>query len=558
MKEHWQARSTTPIDPDRPIESLLRARNRSINELDLGLSAIVPVRQLDGVETLAARLLDAIESKQLIAVVGDFDCDGATASVVLCKAIAAAGGIVTSIIPSRIAHGYGLSPTVVDAALASGATLIVTVDNGVSAHAGVAHAQNHGVDVLITDHHLPGLTLPPALMVNPNGPHGRFPSRALAGVGVAFYVAVELSRQAQERRLRSLDCRSLLPLVALGTVADLVPLDTNNLILVQAGVRRIRDGRGGPGIEALCRASGIAPDDVTTQDLAFSLAPRINAAGRLAEMSLGVSCLGADNVVFAQDAALALSAKNAERRAIQADGEILIQADAERQADAPAIVVWSPALHEGVVGIIAGRIRERFQKPAVVFAVRADGSAKGSARSVTSVHLRDALATVHARHPSILQAFGGHAAAAGMTVAGAALPEFADAFSAVIGEQLSQLPNPQNQLQHDGSLPGRLMTIEFARQLERVPWGQALPPPHFLDSFDVFAVREMQGGHLRLRLQSDHRVVVTAVWFNAGHAVHPGNRLTAVYTPRVNRYGGQESLQLIITDACPSAAVFPR
>jgi len=539
LPAHWQPRSASSIDTSDPLGWLLSSRGRSTAELQIGLSDLLPVRSLEGVTEVAGRLLDLAHSGNRIAVVGDFDCDGATASVVLLKALRAIGADVFSIIPSRIAHGYGLSPAVSEAAQRAGATVLVTVDNGVSAHAGIARARALGVEVLITDHHLPGDMAPDAPMINPNGRGSSFPSRALAGVGVAFYLALEIGRQAAERGRGFADHRQLLGLVAVGTIADLVPVDRNNLLLINAGLRQIRAGRAGPGIEALCRASNIDAAALTSTDIAFSIAPRINAAGRLAEMSLGISCLDADDHVQAQHAALALTSKNAERRLIQADGEALVLDEAAAQSDRAAIVVWSNQLHEGVVGIIAGRLREKFHRPCIVFAVRDDGIAKGSARSVPGVHLRDALAHLDASHPGMLRAFGGHAAAAGLTVEAADLPAVREASIKAIEAAMQRDPAGDAGLLHDGLLPAQLLELSFALQLESVPWGQGIPAPLFLGDFSVLRAREMRGGHLRLQLNpANSDRIVDAVWFNPPEPAAVGSQIQALYSMAVNRFAG--------------------
>jgi single-stranded-DNA-specific exonuclease len=484
-----------------------------------------------------------------VLVVGDFDADGATSSALVVRALRALGfAHVEFLVPNRFRFGYGLTPEIVALAALRSPTLIVTVDNGVSSIEGVEAARSHGIPVLITDHHLPGATLPrAAALVNPNLPGATFASPNLAGVGVAFYVVAALARHLRDARFRAAD---YLDLVALGTVADVVALDHNNRILVSQGIARIRAGRCTPGMRALLEQAGRRIERVTAADLGFAVAPRLNAAGRLTDMSLGIECLLTDDPERAVQLAAELSRLNAERRDIEQRMQqeaIEITAHLPRGADGVAafgICLFDANWHQGVVGLVAGRIKERLHRPVIAFALAEDGSLRGSARSIPGVHVRDALDSVAVRHPGLIQKFGGHAMAAGLSLA---RDDF-DAFRAAFGAEIARRADPQmltGVVLSDGVLERGELCLETARMLGGGgPWGQGFPEPVFDGEFAVDGMRIVGEKHLRLRLRGAGGESLEAIAFGYVGGVHdspklrPGGSVRVAYRLEVNEYNG--------------------
>jgi single-stranded-DNA-specific exonuclease len=530
-------------------------------ELDLSLDRLLPVGSLDGVEA-AARLLAAQRRRGRVLVIGDFDADGATSSALVVRALRSMKfSHVDFLVPDRFRFGYGLTPEIVALAATRQPTLIVTVDNGVSSIEGVEAARALGIPVLVTDHHLPGGSLPHAdVIVNPNLVGSTFASAALAGVGVAFYVMVALARELGDTEFHAAD---VLDLVALGTVADVVTLDRNNRILVAQGLRRIRAGRCVPGIRALLESAGRRFDQVTAADLGFAVAPRLNAAGRLTDMSIGISCLLANDSIAAAQLAGQLTRLNEERREIEqrmqleaADIAAGLRFDAAG-SESLGLCLFDAGWHQGVVGLVAGRIKDRLHRPVVAFARADDGSLRGSARSVSGVNIRDALDSIATRHPGLIVKFGGHAMAAGMTLAAANLDGFRAAFAAEIAARAD--PATLTGVVHsDGELRGAELSVDTARVLRGAgPWGQGFPEPVFDGEFKIIDARIVGSKHLKLQLEpvsstcaaGDARGIDAIAFGYIGGAtedasVRPGRRVQVAYRLEVNDYGGVESVQL--------------
>jgi len=564
---HYQSLIAAGVPPI--LARIYAARGvRQASELDPDLSLLLSIDPLVSQQTVG-RLTRALAGSEPICCVGDFDCDGATATALLVSTLRAWGGHVTYLLPNRFKQGYGLSPVLVDAAAEQGAKLIITVDNGIAAVEGVERARALGIDVIVTDHHLPGPLLPQTpYIVNPNQEGCRFPSKALCGVGVAFYLVAALWRSRVLSGLSSTKddwIRSLLDYVALGTVADVVPLDANNRRLITAGLHQIREGRGHPGIRALLEVAGIEAHHVTERDLAFSVAPRINAAGRLEDMHIGVELLLATSVDDALPYAQRLDSLNRERRHIEQDRleeTVLRIEDADDQQHQRVLVVHDPEGHEGVVGLIAGRLRERYYRPVIAFAPGEDpNTLKGSARSVPGVHIRDLLALLDASHPTLITKFGGHAMAAGLTISRS---RFADFRARLL--QIAARAIPDSALQPvtetDGPLPADGFSVDVARELEAAgPWGQAFPSPSFDNLVRVIESRRVGSDRQTLRL----KVVpldaegyagppIVAVRFRCGEQADPtaGQQIRLHYRLQVNWYRGIDSVQLLIQDWQPA------
>lgn len=535
---------------------------RAPEELSLELTRLLPPR-MKGLDAAAALLHQAIDGGRQIVIAGDYDADGATATALAVLGLQRLGAApVRYVVPDRFRMGYGLSPALAELAAEQGAQLLVTVDNGIASLAGVARARALGMQVLITDHHLPGPQLPAAdAIVNPNQPGCSFGSRHLAGVGVMFYVLLALRARLRAAGRFAADAgpalAELLDLVALGTVADVVRLDANNRILVAQGLRRIQAARCRPGILALLEVAGRTPERLGSLDLGFVLGPRINAAGRLDDIRVGIECLLADSVEQARPLAQALDAYNRERRSIEsgmrAEAEAL---SADVSADTAALCLFDPGWHEGVVGLVASRIKDQSQRPVIAFArAQEPGQLKGSGRTVPGLHLRDALAAVDARHPGLITRFGGHAMAAGLTLPEAALTSFSAAFEAVCQDWLSPQDREQR-IEHDGALDAAELSLECARELETAgPWGQGFPEPLFWGRFTVLDCRLLGAGqlHARYRLRTDTGPVLSAVHFNAGETPRPGEQVEAVYRCGINRYQGREQLELQIVQLAERA-----
>lgn len=520
------------------------------HQLEYGLPALLPVGQLLNVEAMAGFLADAIAARRRILIVADYDADGATACAVGVRGLRALGAEVDYLVPNRFDYGYGLTPEIVRlAAQTKSPHLIVTVDNGIASLEGVDEASRLGIDVLVTDHHLPGAELPDArCIVNPNQPGCTFPSKNLAGVGVMFYVLAALRAELRRRNAfassKEPNLAHLLDLVALGTVADVVPLDTNNRIIVHHGLRRLRAGQAHPGLLALYQVAGRDPRRASAYDLGFMLGPRLNAAGRLTDMTLGIECLITDDPRRAHEIARELDRLNRERR----DIETTMQADALDGLDGIdvserySLALFQESWHQGVVGILASRLKERFHRPTIAFARGSDGLLKGSGRSTRGLHLRDALDLVAKRNPDLLHRFGGHAAAAGVTLCASSFERFVAAFEAVCRERMSPR-DLAREIETDGPLREDELDLSSARLLEQEVWGQGFAPPCFDGEFDLMDQRIMAGKHSRLMLGCGGRTL-EAVLF--GHADPLPPRLHAVYRLGVNDFGDTSRLQLMI------------
>ncbi len=528
------------------------------DDLDTDLAGLPRFAAMKGIDAAAARLAGAIAAREKIVVVADYDADGATACAVAVRGLAALGADVDFLVPSRFEHGYGLTPEIVRDAAAKAPRLLVTVDNGIASHEGVAQAASLGIEVLITDHHLPAATLPaPALIVNPNQPGCTFPSKHLAGVGVMFYLLLATRALLRARQAFAAgpgpNLALLLDLVALGTVADVVPLDRVNRTLVAQGLARIRAGRAQPGVAALFAAAGRDPRRATAYDLGFVAGPRLNAAGRLSDMAIGVRCLLAETSAAALPLAVELDRLNRERRDVESamQEEALAELDARAavatQPEAFTLCLYRPEWHQGVVGIVASRLKDRFHRPAVVFAPGGGaGELRGSGRSIGGFHLRDALDLVAKRAPGAILRFGGHAYAAGLTLAAGDLPRFAAAFEAVAREQLSA-SQLRRRLESDGALAPGELDLELAEVLRREVWGQGFPAPVFDDVFTVADQRVVGGRHSRLALHRPGEpgaVRYQAILFNQVDPLPASIR--AAYRPDVNEWNGAASLQLVV------------
>ncbi|HTJ96617.1 MAG TPA: single-stranded-DNA-specific exonuclease RecJ, partial [Rhodocyclaceae bacterium] len=521
---------------------------KGTDELDTSLAKLIPPAQMKGAEAAGRLLADSIAAKERILIVADYDCDGATACALGLRALRMFGATVDYLVPNRFETGYGLSPEVVAIAAAKKPDLIVTVDNGIASVEGVAAANALGIRTLITDHHLPGDTLPDAaVIVNPNQPGCTFPSKALAGVGVMFYVMLALRAELRQRGAFAEQAEpnlgTLLDLVALGTVADVVPLDRNNRILVAQGLARMRAGQVQAGLKALFNIAGRETVRAASFDLGFAVGPRLNAAGRLADMALGIECLTTDDPSRAANIAQELDSINRERRSIeaemQADTEgILASIDVGNRA---SLTIYSPDWHQGVIGILAGRVREKTHRPTFAFARGNDGEVKASGRSIPGLHLRDALDLVSKRHPGLLLKFGGHAAAAGLTLREDDLPKFEAAFEAA-AQQLLTPADLTRTVETDGALESAYYGIDTVRLLEKEIWGQHFPAPVFADTFDVLRQRVLKEKHLKLTLQKGGSRF-EAIWFNHADALPDQTQLA--FRLGINEFNGTQSVQLM-------------
>lgn len=542
---------------------LLDARHlgRDLSQLQTG-------QNIRGLQAAAERLATAVQSAQRILIIGDFDCDGATSTAVGMLALRMMGAVeVDYLVPNRFEYGYGLSPEIVAVAAERSPDLIVTVDNGISSVQGVAAANQLDIDVIITDHHLPGDELPQACaIVNPNQPGCDFSEKSTCGVGVIFYVMAALRRMLQKQGwfercgMAVPNLGSLLDLVALGTVADVVPLEENNRILVHQGLQRIRAGKARPGILALLEVSGRSRHNLVASDLGFALAPRLNAAGRLDDMSVGIECLLSDNPQHARELAVQLDELNQERRSIEQEmqQQALTLLDKLELDDAElpfGVCLYQEDWHQGVIGILASRIKDKLNRPVVAFAAGDDGELKGSARSVAGFHIRDGLDAVAAKHPHLLKKFGGHAMAAGMTIVADQLESFQQAFDAEVRRQMSA-----EQLQHavltDGELSGDDFTLPVAELLrEGGPWGQHFPEPLFDGEFALLQQRIVGQRHLKVVLMEPQTgMAIDGIHFNADTGLWPDQdtkKVRAVYRLDVNEFRGQRNVQLMIDHLIP-------
>lgn len=522
----------------------------SVAELDHRLAALPSFATLKNIDLAAQRLCRAIAAREKIVIVADYDADGATACAVGLRGLRSFGADVDFIVPNRFEFGYGLTPEIVALAAGMSPRLLVTVDNGIASVEGVAAAAARGIDVLITDHHLPGSELPsPAIIVNPNQHGCTFPSKHIAGVGVMFYVLTAtralLRAQGAFRLGPEPNLAHLLDLVALGTVADVVRLDQVNRIFVEQGLARIRAGRAQPGVAALFAVAGRDPVRASVYDLGFVAGPRLNAAGRLADMSLGIACLISDGPARALELATQLDRLNQDRREVEVamQEEALADIDGiETVGEQSSVCLYRADWHQGVVGIIASRLKDRLHRPAIVFARGSDGELKGSGRSIAGFHLRDALDLVAKRAPDTISRFGGHAFAAGLTIAEDALPRFVATFEEVAREQLT--PAQLRRIcDSDGVLAAGDLTLDLASTLYQCVWGQGMPPPTFDDVFDVEDTRVVGGKHTRMTLRRGEERF-DAILFRSADPLPP--RIRAAFHPAINEWQGGLSLELIV------------
>lgn len=545
-------------------------------QLDLATSAMLPPSGLQGIDQAVDLLWTMLQQQARILVVSDFDADGATSCALVLRALTSMGfQSLDYIVPDRFTYGYGLSPAIVAMAHTRQPDLIITVDNGISSHEGVLAARELGIKVLITDHHLPSAELPDAdAIVNPNQSNCRFASKALAGVGVVFYLMLALRAHLrlqgwfETQQLPEPKLADLLDLVALGTVADLVPLDQNNRILVNEGLRRIRQGRACPGILALLEVGRRSPASLVASDLGFTVGPRMNAAGRLEDMSLGIACLLADDDNLARDLAVRLDSINEERKRIESEMKTqalhvleamqanLLPLASGDLAQLPAgLCLYDATWHQGVVGIVAARVKELYYRPVIVFAdASTDGQPgteiKGSARSVAGLHIRDVLDEIASQNPGLINKFGGHAMAAGLSLERERLTEFKQAFERAVSRHLDE-SMLQKRLLTDGELPVQALSINTARLIRDAgPWGQGFPEPLFEGIFDCLSVRVLGNKHLKFVVSPPgQKLAIDAIMFNVSAEkldVAHNSRIRLVYRLDINDYRGQQMLQLMI------------
>ncbi|CAI1961635.1 Single-stranded-DNA-specific exonuclease recJ [Serratia marcescens] len=537
-------------------------------ELERSVKGMLPWQQLDGIDDAVSLLQQALADGRRIMVVGDFDADGATSTALTVLALRSMGGAaVDYLVPNRFEDGYGLSPEVVEQAAARGAELIVTVDNGISSHAGVDVAHAKGMQVLVTDHHLPGETLPAAeAIVNPNLRGCAFPSKSLAGVGVAFYLMLALRARLrdsgwfEQRALAMPNLAELLDLVALGTVADVVPLDANNRILVYQGVNRIRAGKCRPGIRALLEVANRDARQLAANDLGFALGPRLNAAGRLDDMSIGVALLLSDDIAQARMLANDLDALNQTRREIEQGMQVealqLCDQLERTSTELPyGLAMYHPEWHQGVVGILASRIKERFHRPVIAFAPAGEGILKGSGRSVPGLHMRDALERLDMLNPGLMMKFGGHAMAAGLSLEEAKFDEFRQRFGELVGEWLDPAML-EGVIWSDGELAMQELSLTTAELLrEGGPWGQAFPEPTFDGKFRILQQRLVGEKHLKLMVEPlGGGPLLDGIAFNVDTTLWPDSSVREVelaYKLDVNEFRGNRNVQLLIQHLWP-------
>lgn len=558
---------TLPFLGEMPtlLTRLYAARGvQSQAELDKSLARLIPYQQLKGIDAAVDLLVVALEQRQRILIVGDFDADGATASTVGMLGLRLLGAAhVDYLVPNRFEYGYGLTPEIVEVALTRKPQLLITVDNGISSVEGVAAAKKAGLSVLVTDHHLPGNELPAAdAIVNPNQPGCEFPSKALAGVGVIFYVLIALRARLNSlgwyQNSKAPNIAELLDLVALGSVADVVPLDANNRILVHQGLERIRAGRARPGLKAILEVAKRDHSRITSTDLGFILGPRLNAAGRLDDMSLGIECLLTDDANAAREMAVQLDEMNQDRKSIEQgmQREALAQLKELPVDSLPfGLCLFDPEWHQGVIGILASRLKERYFRPTFAFADAGDGLLKGSGRSVPGFHIRDALSVVAAQHPDLIAKYGGHAMAAGLTLPAANFEVFSKAFDEEVRRQLCE-EDLTGRLLSDGSLAVEEFHLELARALRNAgPWGQHFPEPLFHGVFQLVEQRVVGERHLKVVLKTEcGSVKLDGIAFGIDREVWPNPTIRWVelaYKLDLNEFRGNETVQLMIAHIEP-------
>ncbi len=547
------------------LERVFAARGiTTADQLTHGLDRLLPPAGFAGLASAAALLADSLENREKILIVGDFDADGATSIAVGINLLRAMGATdVDYLVPNRFEYGYGLTPEIVELARQRTPDLIITVDNGISSLEGVARARELGIRTLVTDHHLPGRELPAAdVIVNPNQPGCDFPSKSLAGVGVIFYVLSALRRELRERGwferadIEPPSLAAVLDLVALGTVADVVPLDRNNRVLVQQGLLRIRAGQTRPGIAALLKIAGRPLHRVVASDLSFAVAPRLNAAGRLDDMSVGIACLLAESETEADHYAAQLDTLNRDRQQIERGMQeqaatALASLDIGDENLPNSICLYQPGWHQGVVGILASRIKDRWHRPVIAFADGEDGSLKGSARSIPGLHIRDVLDRVASSEPGLVSKFGGHAMAAGLSLPQAHFERFAIALEAVVSEWIDEV-ELEAVVESDGELGVDEMQLALAQELRyAAPWGQHFPEPVFDGVFHLVHQRIVGDKHLKLVLSPDGAPdrLLDAIAFNVDTDAWPNpgaERVEVAYRLDCNYYRGEERLQLMV------------
>jgi len=544
------------------MAKILAARGITDNkQLSTSFADLLPFDSLKNAKEMARLLADAINTQKKILVIADYDADGATACTVAIRGLRTFGAQVDFIVPNRFEYGYGLTPEIVHLAAQTQPDILLTVDNGIASVDGIIEANRLGMQVFITDHHLPGDALPDAAcIVNPNQNGCVFPSKNLAGVGVMFYVLLALRAELRSRGTFATRAEpklaNLLDLVALGTVADVVKLDQNNRILVQQGLLRIRAGRACAGIKALLHVAKKNPARTTSQDLGFTVGPRLNAAGRLDDMSLGINCLLTDDSTVAQEIATKLDTLNRERRSIETqmqqsalaafeqitNSASPVQKGALSAANSTSLVLFDESWHQGVIGILASRLKDRFYRPTIAFARSNNGEIKGSGRSIAGMHLRDALDLVSKNHPTLIKKFGGHAAAAGLSIAEEDFENFVAAFEQTTSELLSETDLTQR-IETDGMLDHTEMNLEVAQSLEAQVWGQGFPAPQFNNHFVVKNQRVVGEKHLKLKLGVKNKIIEGILF---GHNEPLPDKIHAIYSLDVNEYNANRNLQLVI------------
>ena len=562
---HTKRIATRPINPQLQsalqaaganplIAQLYAARNvADSSEPNDSLKQLIPYTQLTNCTAAASRLADAIQAKQKILIIADYDADGATACSVAMKGLASMGAVVDFFVPNRFEHGYGLTPELADIAHAKGADLIITVDNGISSAEGVVRAKALGLDVIVTDHHIAGSVVPDCIIVNPNQRGCTFPSKSIAGVGVIFYVLIALRAELRARNYFS-GCLNiaepkldeLLDLVALGTVADVVALDHNNRILVSQGLKRIRAGKMSHGIRALFQTARCSAQKAQPFDFGYKIAPRINAAGRLDDMSIGIACLLSGSLNEAENMASELNELNQTRQEIEQEmlTDILAECPSALPSEQTTLCVYRDSFHQGVVGIVASRLKEKFYRPVFVFAPDDDGNYRGSGRSISGVHLRDVLDAISKRAPEIIIKFGGHAMAAGLTLRSGSLKTFGDLFEDIVRSQVNEDTLSQTFLT-DGSLKASDITLANAQLINAQIWGQGFPPPSFADTFQVVRQQSMGADkkHTKAWLAKEGQELEAMFW--RCEDTLPRD-IRVVYRPTVNEWRGNTELQLYV------------